>query len=112
MSWKKKAMVPLLVSHFVSYPLVLAWDLAVLPLLFHLAQKELPNLTLTEALWLLFRRLFTPSAMAFVVGHVVALPWAFGRAPLGKRIYVVCMALLFAVALVGAAVGWVRLIAM
>jgi len=69
------------IAHAAAYPIAFLWAVACMPLCFHLFARTLDALGNDEQAVARFvvRRVAWPAGVVFVLPHVLALPWAFGR---------------------------------
>jgi hypothetical protein len=70
-------------AHVAGYPLAFLWAVAAIPLTIQLSIRDIDALheDLPAIGQLVVHRVAGPAAVAFVLPHLFALPWAFGRDP-------------------------------
>jgi hypothetical protein len=70
-------------AHVAAYPVAFLWAVAAIPLTIHLFHRELDALDddMPAVGDFVVRRLAWPAGVAFVLPHLLALPWAFARHP-------------------------------
>jgi hypothetical protein len=98
----------LLVAHLLAWPLGLLWAFAAMPFAFPLFEAELVRIDDPQAVgWFIAWKVLWVAGGAFLLGHLAALPWAFGReGGAGRRIFLWGMGGLAGLGLVAGGAGW------
>lgn len=101
-----------MLSHFLAYPIALAWAVAAIPptIWVHVddLMRDLDEAQLSKTI---LRLLVGPTLTAFVLAHVVAIPWVDDAAVLWRRrLYVYGEVTLAILGVLAAIVGWAILL--
>ncbi len=102
----------LMIGHMVAYPIAFLWAAASVPVLIWMFDEELFRIAdeADMARFLTMKMLY-PAALAALVAHGVALPWAFMKDETrGKRWFLWALGALAGVGLLFGAVGWAVLL--
>jgi hypothetical protein len=107
----RKLTVRVLVAHFAAYPVMLAWALGSIPALIvrvasvvgtSLDDADVAHRVLVQLLW--------PVLVSAVLAHAAGVVWGLDRdEKRGKRIFVMSMAALGGVPVLGGAASWIWL---
>jgi hypothetical protein len=106
-----KVALRILMAHGLAYPIATAWAFAAVPVfVVHVASRV--GLTLDDATiaHLVLVRVLWPTVGSFVLVHLAGVYWAFARDEVrGRRVFVVTLLGLTAVALLGGGIAWLWL---
>jgi hypothetical protein len=107
----KTAAVRIFIAHLVAYPIVFAWALGAIPAIIvgvvsvvgtSLDDAEVAHRVLLKLLW--------PVITVAVLAHAAGVVWGFDRnEKRGKRFFVVSMAALGGIPVLGGAASWIWL---
>lgn len=116
MDWRRARGVSgrLMLAHLVAYPLAFAWAVACIPPAIALVpERILLEQPADAVVAIVLRSLLWPCVAVALVAHGVAIPWSFARPGAdarARRVYLVTLAVLGAVALLGGGGAWLWLI--
>jgi hypothetical protein len=98
----------LVVAHLLAWPLGMLWACAAMPFAFPLFDAEIGRIEDPEAVgWFIAWKVLWAGGAAFVLAHVAAVPWAFGReGGRGRRIFLVGIGVLAGLGLLAGGGGW------
>lgn len=109
---KGSAFARLMIGHMLAYPAAFLWAAASVPILIWLFDKELFRIAdEADMAHFLTMKMIAPAALAALLVHAAALPWAFmNDETQGKRWFLWSLAGLVGVGLLVGAVGWLTLL--
>lgn len=105
------AVTRLLLAHLLSIPLALGCAIAAIPPAIHLSWESLVLIDDMQAVGMfLVRRIAYPAAVAFVIPHILVIPWMVGRDSVTyKRFFTIAILALYAGCVASGIAGWVWL---
>jgi hypothetical protein len=101
----------LIIAHLLSIPLAIGCAMAAMPPTFHLFGDALIRMEDEAIGMFVVTKTAYPAAVAFVLPHLLVIPWMVGRSPARpKRFFTIAMIALYAGIAIGGAAGWLWLI--